>query len=873
MAEVTGQLGDQEILLNNAATEITLQKILSALSAKQGGIDPATAAAVTGLGAASVAATKSNQQFGKTTKRSGADVANLGSAASKTAKNLNGGFAGAITKTIGVLGGLADGAINVVKRISTVNSTLAGLDGSLAGAGTALDTVGAQIPGIGKGLQVVAAAFGPTLASLDKTRTAFQEAAQVGANFGGNMNGVVQAAGSMGLQMSELTGIMKGNGEALMFLGGSTDAGAKRLQEFGKEFRKTSAFEDLNRLGYGTQQINEGFLKYSQLLAKGGRLQGQTDAQLRAGTYEYLKNLDAVSKLTGKTKEALQAEQDARMADAQYRTMLRSLDADGQKQLELLMQTIPKQHQQGLKEILATGTATSEEGMKAMAFLQKSGMSAQQLHQQMSATGTLTKDQVFKFNEVYQNEAKAVADSPLFKTLGKFVPEFNDLVTGVYDVAEREKSIGQIYEELETNLKTIKDNIKSGTAGTEFVDAATVEAVRNKFNEAAAFMTSELNKIDITPVNDAFDLVMKAAKEFSLPMQQKAGEYATEMGLAIAAIGGVTTALGALMTALTLAKSGLGAFTGSNRGGPGGNGAWTNQKTPSGAKPGMMGKLSSWGGKLLRVAGKAAAPVAVGMSLYDGYSRYSDADEKLASGEITQNQATVEKTKAVTSTTGGLTGMATGAMAGAAIGSAVPIVGTAIGGLIGGAIGWWAGSKAGDAVGEVIGEKLSGPDTIRDLEAKAEKLQQAIADNSFSSVGWSAEDEKQELAQIQQQLMAARQQASQQMIADGTVTEQEVQDFQTKVAEVNGGGGYSQGNITTASNTLPDAAKTEEELATGVPMTEEAQMAAATNVEKDPILELNSSIQELVALARMNNKLQQQHINVTGGLSQDAFVV
>jgi len=62
-------------------------------------------------------------------------------------------------------------------------------------------------------------------------------------------------------------------------------------------------------------------------------------------------------------------------------------------------------------------------------------------------------------------------------------------------------------------------------------------------------------------------------------------------------------------------------------------------------------------------------------------------------------------------------------------------------------------------------------------------------------------------------------------------------------------------------------------LATGVPMTEEAQMAAATNVEKDPILELNSSIQELVALARMNNKLQQQHINVTGGLSQDAFVV
>lgn len=116
-----------------------------------------------------------------------------------------------------------------------------------------------------------------------------------------------------------------------------------------------------------------------------------------------------------------------------------------------------------------------------------------------------------------------------------------------------------------------------------------------------------------------------------------------------------------------------------------------------GAGKKMLGSLGGPAGKIL---GPAAA---IGAGIYEGYTGWNEADEKVKSGQITEREGTVEKGGAV----GGGLGTAGGALAGgklgAMIGTAIlPGVGTAVGGLLGGVLGGLAGGKFGKAVGKMV---------------------------------------------------------------------------------------------------------------------------------------------------------------------------
>lgn len=111
---------------------------------------------------------------------------------------------------------------------------------------------------------------------------------------------------------------------------------------------------------------------------------------------------------------------------------------------------------------------------------------------------------------------------------------------------------------------------------------------------------------------------------------------------------------------------------------------------------GMLGKAAGFIGKN---AGKIGAIGGVAMGAYDAYTGWGDANEELAAGKITEDQANVKKSEAVGGGVGGAAGAWGGAAAGAAIGSVVPVFGTAVGGLVGGALGYMGGSAIGSKVG------------------------------------------------------------------------------------------------------------------------------------------------------------------------------
>lgn len=135
------------------------------------------------------------------------------------------------------------------------------------------------------------------------------------------------------------------------------------------------------------------------------------------------------------------------------------------------------------------------------------------------------------------------------------------------------------------------------------------------------------------------------------------------------------------------------------------------------------------GTKALNVLGKAAVPLAVGASLYEGYQGFTEADQLVESGEInketgqafTEQDETAGKTEAVAGAAGGLAGGLAGASSGAAIGaglgSFVPGIGTVIGGAVGGLVGGAAGYFGGSALGSGVGDALTTTSGEAALEA------------------------------------------------------------------------------------------------------------------------------------------------------------
>ena len=507
MAEVTGDLGGQPIQLNNAATEATLKQLLAAMTVM-----------VNNTGKDKAARAKSQQELEKELKKLAAASKKAALEAEKNAEALEDNtdeteenteatkgltkeqkknidaqkqaikaqkeYIQTLTGIKGAMSGLGSAAASAASGMTNMLSSLANLGNSL----TSTAQVFSQIPVVGG---VLSGMFGAVAGAAEKTYDAFKKSASVGANFGGSMTEMIDSATSAGLTFDQFSGIIAKTGKDLALLGGDSEAGARRLGALGKQIKGTALAADLNRLGYSTEAINEGMATYAGQLAKTGSLQGMSNSQLIASTGSYLKDLDALTKLTGKNKQELEGERNARLKDAQFRFIMSKMDVESQKNLQNLMDSIPAEHQEGMKEIIATGTATSEAGKKALAFLPDSAKNMMSLNQQIRTTGKLGADQANKLNAAYQRETQAFVKSGTAENMALYGDEASRrFFVGAADAAAREKNLAQITAEQQkaaAERKAKEEELKS-----KGLDPASMEAYKNKIAETSNEFTKFL---------------------------------------------------------------------------------------------------------------------------------------------------------------------------------------------------------------------------------------------------------------------------------------------------------------------------------------------------------------------------------------------
>lgn len=522
MAEVTGYLGGQPVELNNAATETTLKQLLAAMQAMlaaqgKGGSGGSKAAKdlekkLKDLAAASEEQRKQAEALTEAQKKLIKAQKEAEEAAEQQKKAMTAlgdvmhSFTDTVLKT-------ATGMTNLLNSFSNMGDSLTAAAQSFSG-----------IPVVGG---AVSSAFGAVAGAAEKTYKSLQQAASVGASFGGSMSEMINGATSAGLTFDQFSGIISRTGQDLALLGGSTGEGAKRIAAMGKAIKGTDLERNLTNMGYSTEQINEGFAKYSGMLARTGTAQSMTNAQLSKATGDYLTNLDAVSRLTGQSKKDIEAEREARLRDAQVRAMLAGKSADEQEAINSLLDTIPAEHRAGMKEILATGTATSDAGKAAFAFLPGTAKEMMNLNGQMNRGQAITMQQTMDVQKNYQKEAGALAKSPLGKNLALFGDSMQQqMMIGAYNTAAQTKNIQQINGEIQAE----RDKNKTSEA-----------AAMNKMKQTIAETSNEFTKIlaesKLLPaMMSAFKMLVSFTDTVVVPTFQFIGDNASTVGVALGAM-------------------------------------------------------------------------------------------------------------------------------------------------------------------------------------------------------------------------------------------------------------------------------------------------------------------------------------------------
>ena len=347
--------GIGKVEAENAASEATLKKLLDAINKNQkanskpgapgaGGDGTSGGGGRSGGGPAGAGAAASNASTSKSAKALnalGAASAGAGYALGTAAKA--GKFAG------GSLITLAESSTNLVEKFANVGSDL----------NRAADVF--------NGIPILGTMFSAVAGAVTNTINAYQVAASSGASFGGSLRNFNRAASEAGMTMEEFGNMIRQNGQGMLGFGTTTESGAQNFAKVSKQLRSTSS--ELYALGYSTKDINSGLANYGDLLRRQGLQGTKSNAELARGAKNYLKEIDALAKISGEERSIKEKQMKDLAVDAQFAMAMAGKSEATQASFMKLIGGFGPTLGGFVKDFVATGSLTTKENQQIAAAL------------------------------------------------------------------------------------------------------------------------------------------------------------------------------------------------------------------------------------------------------------------------------------------------------------------------------------------------------------------------------------------------------------------------------------------------------------------------------------------------------------------------
>lgn len=289
------------------------------------------------VGMAEVATTliKGAFQFAKDIQ-GGASGVEAGTEAAATAARATGDTISNFGQLLGSLGPIIGTLLKSIPMIGPI----------IQGAGIALDIFGKKAADVG---EAGAKFLGE---ELKKTVKSFKQVNEAGALFGGGMTELRKTATAAGLDVKQLSEVVKNNKDSLLLLGMGLAEGTKRIAGVSKELRNSELGIQLRKLGYEAEE-QAGLA--ADLMANqraAGIERVQSDRSIAEQTVRYGKDLKILADITG--KDAKKAMEKARTESMKADIMAR-LSGEEALKFQAQLARMPEALHKGFIQYVSSG--------------------------------------------------------------------------------------------------------------------------------------------------------------------------------------------------------------------------------------------------------------------------------------------------------------------------------------------------------------------------------------------------------------------------------------------------------------------------------------------------------------------------------------
>jgi len=443
----------------------------------------------------------------------------LGSAAGMIGKSFNklGIVAGFAT---GVVGKLAGGAmkataatIGMGEAITGAVQALSQLDGSASG-----------VANIFKNIPLIGPVFAAVAGAADDVVKSYQAVSQSGATFGGSISKFAAASSQAGMTMAEFSGLIAKNSQAMGAFGTTTEGGAANFARVSKQLRATGS--DLYALGFSTAEINQGLASYGNLMKLQGQQGKKSNAELAAGARSYMKELDLLAKATGQSRQQVEDQMAAMAKDAQFQASMAGLGPQVRDSFLAVTTGLPAGLNDFAKDIMATGTATTEENQKLMAMMPQSAAMLQRMNAKMQRGEAVTLEERNALNNLMKQEGgkqlqnmkyAGAANAELAGTVNKLAATQQINANALVEATEEQKKAAAETDKMNKKMSEFQQAIAQ--VSNDFKMLLANSGILDVMIQAFHGLVGLANQYLVPAFNIVASAVMKVANGISILLQ------------------------------------------------------------------------------------------------------------------------------------------------------------------------------------------------------------------------------------------------------------------------------------------------------------------------------------------------------------------
>jgi hypothetical protein len=358
-----------------------------------------------------------------------------------------------------------------------------------------------------------------TLEMVDKLHKGYQGMAKSGAAAADGMSGLYGDAKKLGLSMGELDSFVQlvaENSKDFALFAGSVGDGRKRIAEMGQAIEGSRV--ELFNLGMTTQDINAGMAGYIKLQTRLGNAQKMTTDQLATGALAYLKEQDALTKLTGQSRQEMEQQRERALQKEQFAAKIQELRNNNQGEAAERLLKLNSIYEAAGPQ-MASAFQASITGNLSNADAQKANLAS---NGEMIRTSQLVIEG--RMSEVEAAQTTGLAFKQTANTIGTTLGQFGAYNNTFGELHEQLK-LGQMATgDLVKNYDKILADQKNQMAGTDAMTRANSELINRQI--AYNKQMENLMMTNVPAAQASVDALARASMKAAEYLGQMSGKVA-----------------------------------------------------------------------------------------------------------------------------------------------------------------------------------------------------------------------------------------------------------------------------------------------------------------------------------------------------------